>query len=299
MTGPAASARDLAQGSIAQVVLAPERAKRSTAPVQAPPPGSIAATVLAFGAMVRRLPLLAGLVFAGIAHGFPLYSLAGAVAKAPIPISVPKPPLVIEHVIELPPEPPPPAPAPVPEAAPAPRPVHARAMPPAAPSPTSAPAASAPAMTGEVVTAAATDAPLDLTGFDLVSGSGSHFAGGRSSAEGTSTRAVHSEEVDPHGVPDGRGTSRAREVGLSAGNWRCQWPREADALGIDEQLVVLRAVVRADGSAASVELLADPGHGFGEAALGCARTARFEPARDEHGIAYAATSAPIRVRFTR
>lgn len=63
----------------------------------------------------------------------------------------------------------------------------------------------------------------------------------------------------------------------------------------------VRAVVREDGSVASVELLSDPdpGHGFGEAALRCARTARFAPALDAAGRPVEARSPPIRVRFVR
>ncbi len=79
----------------------------------------------------------------------------------------------------------------------------------------------------------------------------------------------------------------------------CPWPREAEGLGIDEQVVLLRVVVGADGRASSADVLADPGHGFGQAALGCARVARFEPARDRAGQPYAATSPPIRVTFRR
>ena len=119
------------------------------------------------------------------------------------------------------------------------------------------------------------------------------------SAVCTNTEAAHSRVVDPRARPkDGQGDSLAAPVRLAAKDWSCPWPQEADALGIDRQLVVLRAVVGADGRALSVDLLADPGHGVGEAALGCALRGRFLPARDGAGRAYAATSPPIRVRFT-
>jgi protein TonB len=120
-------------------------------------------------------------------------------------------------------------------------------------------------------------------------------------SSGTNTQAVHARTVDrlarrdqPQGEAD-----LARSVSLSARDWSCPWPREAESLGIDEQTVVLRAVVSSEGHASSVHVLADPGHGFGQAALTCARQARFEPATDRNGQPYAATSPPIRVRFTR
>ncbi|WP_437587945.1 energy transducer TonB [Sorangium sp. So ce1000] len=68
---------------------------------------------------------------------------------------------------------------------------------------------------------------------------------------------------------------------------------------MDEQTVVIRAVVRADGTVASAELLSDPGYGFGQMSLACVRRQRFVPAADEEGRPITATSPPIRVRFPR
>jgi len=93
--------------------------------------------------------------------------------------------------------------------------------------------------------------------------------------------------------------SRARPVSLDAREWDCAWPDEADDLGIHRQMVTLRAVVDASGRARRVTVLSDPGYGFGEAARRCAETARFSPALDDAGEPHAATSPPIRVRFTR
>lgn len=94
-------------------------------------------------------------------------------------------------------------------------------------------------------------------------------------------------------------SSAATPVGLDEHEWHCVWPREAEADHIDEPSVVLRVMVRADGSAESARLIADPGHGFGAAALRCALETRFVAARDRYGNAIRAESAPIRVRFTR
>jgi protein TonB len=86
---------------------------------------------------------------------------------------------------------------------------------------------------------------------------------------------------------------------LDDAQWQCAWPREADAAEVDLQTVVLRVRVNADGSAASVDILQDPGLGFGAAARSCAQQTRFEPAHAFDGKAISALSPPIRVRFTR
>jgi protein TonB len=63
--------------------------------------------------------------------------------------------------------------------------------------------------------------------------------------------------------------------------------------------VIIRVDVKADGTASRVEVVSDPGFGFGSAAKACALHTRFEPARDVNGKRIAALSPPIRVRFTR
>jgi protein TonB len=54
-----------------------------------------------------------------------------------------------------------------------------------------------------------------------------------------------------------------------------------------------------DGRVSAASVLSDPGYGFGEAALRCARQHRFLPALDPLGRAIAATSPPVHVTFTR
>jgi protein TonB len=142
------------------------------------------------------------------------------------------------------------------------------------------------------------EAPLDFTGFDIVSGQAPGYAGGVTASTGSSAQAV---EAVPGSGGDANGSvaSRARPIRLPARNWDCPWPREADALRIDEQTVVLRVVVTTEGRVTSAELVSDPGHGFGQAALACARRARFDAALDRDGQPFVATSPPIRVRFKR
>lgn len=296
-------------GTIAQAVFDAQPRPKPPAVEKAravPPSGSFAAIVLGGSSRSAGSLLLGAAVLSLLVHALPMFLLAGTNPKeatSPAPRENRTP---FERVVELPPR----AQSPETSAARTPEPkspitkVSASSKPPAA---KSAPIAKdsanskppAPAATGAVVTAAATDAPVDFTGFDIVTGSATSFAGGTSASNGTSTVAVHASEVHRDGEPYTGEASRARTVGLSANNWQCAWPREAEALGIDEQVVILRAVVRADGRASSVEVLADPGHGFGAAALTCAEQARFDPALDPAGKPYAATSPPIRVTFTR
>jgi len=196
--------------------------------------------------------------------------------------------------VKLPP-PPPPAPAPEP-AAPAPAPVRAA---PRAHAPAAHHAPAAPAQAGQI--AAASDAPVDFTGSAFVVGSGNAYAGGTTTARGTS-RAPVSGAVAPNGRGDGQAPahSRARAVTLDQASWSCPWPPEADARQVDQETAVIRVAVRADGRVDHVDVLEDPGFGFGRAARDCALASRaFAPARDAQGAPVAAQSPPIRVHFFR
>jgi periplasmic protein TonB len=57
--------------------------------------------------------------------------------------------------------------------------------------------------------------------------------------------------------------------------------------------------VRPDGTPLSVNVVNDPGHGFGRAARMCALTRRFTPALDRTGQPIAGATPPFVVRFTR
>ena len=147
--------------------------------------------------------------------------------------------------------------------------------------------------------------PIDLTGETLVVGAANSYAGGATQTQGTRTvpgegKAIdtgaspRSAAADSAGVPD-----HSAPVGLASQSWSCPWPSEADPLPIDEETVVIRVVVRPDGSAESVAVVSEPGHGFGEAAARCAMRTRFTPARAAGGEPIRTSSPAIRVRFTR
>jgi periplasmic protein TonB len=155
----------------------------------------------------------------------------------------------------------------------------------------------APAQAGKL--AAVAESPVDFTGTAFVVGSGASYAGGTTTRGGTS-RTPASAAVAPGGTGDGAaGRSRARAVALDQAAWSCPWPAEADARQVDQETVVLRVAVAADGRADRVDIVDDPGFGFGRAARQCALGTRFNPARDPAGAPIAALSPPIRVHFFR
>jgi protein TonB len=86
---------------------------------------------------------------------------------------------------------------------------------------------------------------------------------------------------------------------VRAGEWSCPWPNEAELEQIDEATVTIRAFVSEQGVATRVEVVADPGHGFGREARRCAMHERYVPALDRDGRPIASITKPIRVRFSR
>jgi periplasmic protein TonB len=197
--------------------------------------------------------------------------------------------------------PPPPAPSPAQPPPPAAAPPPNAAL--ASPKLKLSHVASAPAQAAAIVAREADpNAPVDLSADAFVTGTASAYAGGVTAASGTSTTAVSSLAA-PVALPPTAAAAEtpplSRPVRLSADEWQCPWPREAEAAEVDEQLVTLRVHVDAEGRARSVSLLGEPGFGFGAAARACALQSRFSPALDRAGHPVAATSPPIRVRFTR
>jgi periplasmic protein TonB len=199
--------------------------------------------------------------------------------------------IAAERAVDVTPPPPPPPPAASPHVAE--ETVHERAR--VAPV-RHAPAA--PAQAGKL--AAVSEAPLDFTGSAFVVGSGPTYAGGSTTASGTSRQPV-TGTVAPGGTGDGSSArhSQARAVTLDQSAWNCPWPPEADARQVDQETVVIRVAVRADGRAERVDLVEDPGFGFGPAARQCALATRFGAARNPAGDPIAALSPPIRVHFYR
>lgn len=216
--------------------------------------------------------------------------------NTPLELDESPPPAPIE------PAPPPPAVEPEPSVVEPATAISRLRTPPAAATPERAGDLAPPAQAGTIVAQEANpSAPVDLTGDVFVTGSASAYAGGATTRGGTNPVAVSPEHVDRAAAPTANpGTAdNSQPVQLPQSEWRCPWPGAALAEEIYEQSVLLRVVVRADGSVESVRIIEDPGYGFGPAALACAERTRFSPARDSQGRSIRATSPPIRVRFTR
>ncbi len=242
------------------------------------------------GVLALALSVVAGHRRGGAVSAVPI----GARLADPRPIAISPPP----------PRPPPPSPA---------VPVDVARDP--VRSPTSAHTASriarsprpvAPAAAATVMTRTA-DAPVDLTTETFAVGTARAFPGGPTAGQGRGTDPV-AGTVELHARvaaagADGRGNGLSpqggRPVTLAEGTWACPWPAQADAERIDAQTVVIRVRVGPSGVVDAVELVSDPGAGFGAAAEVCARRTRFAPARDDAGSAIAAWSPPVRVHFSR
>jgi protein TonB len=274
--------------------------------------------VLGFGGRAVRQGLAAGFAAATLTHG----ACGGRALAAPVEmlrwavearqqiheylwstydVDVIKPEAAKPEPPKLPeekPEQPEPSPAPKPAA---PRPADDSPPPPAA-------------QAGRVLTAPSDpNDPLDFTGNGFVQGNADSYVGGVTAPAGTGTVATYNPRASASGVPGGTGSAAAplaaRPQGpdlsrpptvLSGASWSsCPFPPEADIDQVDYAVATIVVTVRPDGSALSVRVLSDPGHGFGRAARLCALSQRYQPAVDRDGQPAVGTTPPIKVTFTR
>jgi len=188
---------------------------------------------------------------------------------------------------------PPLPPRPPPEPPPVRPPVAARA-----PRPSRVPPA--PAQVGRVIAQAPVPSgPADLTGFDLVVGQGESYAGGFSSAQGTSRNAVGDPNAKIGGVPDAPPSDLSRPASPLRRDWSCPWPEELQDSEVRYARVTIRVSVTRDGFAAKVAVLSAPPGGFAEAARRCAEAERYQVAFDVHGQPTAGDTRLINVNFQR
>lgn len=234
--------------------------------------------------------------------------------------------LVRVEAVDLEHEAPPTQPEPEPQ--PEPPPADAEPEPPLEPDPAAAPpeadappvasaphARPAPAAAAEPL-ATEPEGPVDLSGDVMVRGSAAAYAGGSTSASGTARQPVTGPVATSPQAPQGPASSTSSSTSSTSktaarrrdrssparprdADWDCPWPRAADALEIDKESATVRAQLDARGRVQSVQIVHDPGHGFGAAAAECARRSRFVPARDVDGHRVPSRTPPIRVRFTR
>jgi len=203
----------------------------------------------------------------------------------------------------------PPPPPPEPEKPPEPEPPKDNTPPPKAEAPPPPPSEAAKVLTQEPNP----NEPVDLTGNTFVSGNADTAAGGLTSANGKGTKPVYNPAANNNGTPGGTGTApapppppppkddKSRVAGLlGSSDWNdCPFPAEADAEQIDRQTVLIKVNVKPDGSPLSVDVVQDPGHGFGREAKKCAMRKKYAAGMDANGQPIASTTKPFRVRFER
>lgn len=157
------------------------------------------------------------------------------------------------------------------------------------------------------------DETVDMTGNAFVQGEGDQYVGGVTAAAGTGSAATYNPSATTGPTATGTGTGTGapapkpqgpdltRGATIPSGTaWSsCDFPPEADQDQVDYAVAVIVVTVRPDGSAQSVRVVSDPGHGFGRAARMCALSKRYAPALDRDGQPTVGTTPPINVTFTR
>ena len=145
----------------------------------------------------------------------------------------------------------------------------------------------------------------------FVTGHGETFAGGMTASAGSVAAPVRGSIVATGGVPGGSGTPVAappkplapdlsRSAWLEGStSWDCDFPGEADRDRVNHAMVEMTVTVRPDGTAHSVDIVDDPGHGFARMASACALKHKFAPARDREGKAIWGTTRTFHVGFHR
>jgi hypothetical protein len=185
--------------------------------------------------------------------------------------------------------------APPPPPAPQPRPPEARSQKPVRSPVNKAPPA--PAQAGKVVAAAPDpNAPVDMTGFNLVVGEGKSYAGGYSSAKGTSTQAIPDVNARVGGKRNAVDQSRA--AAPLHRDWSCPWPEEEQTSDMRDARVTIRVHLDADGLLTSVETINSPPGGFAAAAKRCAENETYSAARESNGKPVASITTLV-VHFYR
>jgi periplasmic protein TonB len=144
----------------------------------------------------------------------------------------------------------------------------------------------------------------------FVTGHAESFAGGMTASAGSAVTAVRGPIIEKGGVPGGSGTRAveakppapdlSRDAWLEGSTaWDCDFPGEADRDRVDNAVVEMTVTVRPDGTAHSVSIVLDPGHGFARMASGCALKHKFAPAHDREGKPIWGTTRAFHVGFHR
>jgi outer membrane biosynthesis protein TonB len=251
----------------------------------------------------RAVGLVAG-VGAAVVHAALVWvalSVGSLHSPEPQPVAA-----AVSDWIEVLPEPPKPEAAPKvePEPPAAPEPARAapktrapKALPRQAPAP-----AAASARAAAVVTQQPDPAVVDF-GNTFVQGNAAQYAGGVTASAGAADHAVHDANARADGIEGGTATGaasdRSHDPMLADGaRWDLPFPEEADAEGLDAALVELRVRVAADGAVEQVDVVKDPGFGFGRDARRYALRKRWVAGKNKLGQPIA-SAVSVAVRFRR
>jgi periplasmic protein TonB len=151
------------------------------------------------------------------------------------------------------------------------------------------------------------NSPADFTD-SMVVGNADTYAGGVTSQAGTSTKRVASAgTVAGKGPPSVATAPAAAAVGpdlsrkarvAGGASWSCPFPAEADVEQLDHAVVTLRIVTSASGAPLSVNIVSEPGNGFGREARSCALRKSYDAALDRAGKPVEGSTL-VNVRFDR
>ncbi len=171
------------------------------------------------------------------------------------------------------------------------------------------------AQAGQTLTAPETDSPPEpaMADFTLVQGEGGAYVGGTTAAKGESqtavrgrarngpstTKAAAAPTAKAANTVAPKGPDRSRPARPANGAWSCSHLFPSDPGAPNFASVMILVTVREDGSPRSIQVMSDPGFGFGAAARTCALSQRYTPALDRNGNAITSVTPPITVRFSR
>ena len=144
----------------------------------------------------------------------------------------------------------------------------------------------------------AADAPVDLSSFSIATGHAQTYAGGLTSANGTSHLASpNAARTLPRAARTA--PSQARAAQPARKDWSCGWPAEAEETDLRETRVIVKVDVSADGDATAAQVQGSALSGFAEAARRCALSEQYRPALDATGRRIAGETPLLMVHFVR
>jgi protein TonB len=259
--------------------------------------------VFELGSRGRRTRSAVGVLTTILAHGgiAAVVFWCGDLAAWSAPLEVQE--FTIDREPEKVAPPPAPPPEPPPEATPPPKPA------PRAETPEDSEPAPEAAQAGALLTQEPEESePEDSYDDTFVTGNNDFYAGGMTANLGKSLAAVYGLGARAGGTPGGAGSaapapqkpdrSRLPSFGTN-GMWDCGFPWEADRDRIDHAIAQIRVTVKPDGTAQSVDIVFDPGHGFGRVAKSCAMKQHWDVGLDQDGHPILATTKTVVVRFNR